>query len=63
MTKSAKYIKAAITIQIKTKYPNFSNMKNKGKKNGFSKTYENVSETPMFNPETLNWQNKKYLEH
>jgi len=32
MTKSAKYIKATITKQIKTEYPNFSTMKNKDKK-------------------------------
>lgn len=32
MTKSSKYIKAAITKQIKTEYPNFSNMKNQDKK-------------------------------
>ena len=32
MAKSAKYIKAAITKQIKTEYPNFSNLKNKDKK-------------------------------
>ncbi len=40
MTKSAKYIKAAITKQIKTEYPNFSNMKNNDKKRVIENLWE-----------------------
>ncbi len=40
MTKSAKYTKATITKQIKAKYPNFSNMKNKDKKKIIENSWE-----------------------
>ena len=53
MTKSAKYIKATVTKQIKAEYPNFSNMKNKDKKQIIENSWESHnnsgSEIPTFN--------------